>query len=184
MARIRTGLLGEIVGMSVDTLRTNKMRSALTVLGIVIGITSIVGMTSLIRGFDQTLRDSIRELGPNTIYVQKMGALSITAGKTQSADLGQLARASDPARAAYEAIRRARGHKPPVQEVRNEALGPGLVRVPDLTGFPVREALARGVELGVKPRIVGTGLLSRQEPPPGATLQKGETLVMVFEPAT
>jgi putative ABC transport system permease protein len=82
MAGIRAGLLGEIVGMSIDTLRTNKMRSALTVLGIVIGITSIVGMTSLIRGFDETLRDSIRELGPNTIYVQKMGALSFTAGKT------------------------------------------------------------------------------------------------------
>jgi putative ABC transport system permease protein len=82
MARIRTGLLGEIVGMSIDTLRTNKMRSALTVLGVVIGITSIVGMTSLIRGFDESLRDSIRELGPNTVYVQKMGALSFTAGKT------------------------------------------------------------------------------------------------------
>jgi putative ABC transport system permease protein len=82
MAGIRSGLLGEIVGMSMDTLRTNKMRSALTVLGVVIGITSIVGMTSLIRGFDETLRDSIRELGPNTIYVQKMGALSFTAGKT------------------------------------------------------------------------------------------------------
>jgi putative ABC transport system permease protein len=82
VAGIRAGLLGEIVGMSIDTLRTNKMRSALTVLGVVIGITSIVGMTSLIRGFDETLRDSIRELGPNTIYVQKMGALSFTAGKT------------------------------------------------------------------------------------------------------
>ena len=82
MTGIRAGLLGEIVAMSVDTLRTNKMRSALTVLGIVIGITSIVGMTSLIRGFDGALRDSIRELGPNTIYVQKMGALSFTAGKT------------------------------------------------------------------------------------------------------
>ena len=82
MAGMRAGLFGEVVGMSLDTLRTNKMRSALTVLGVVIGITSIVGMTSLIRGFDQTLRDSIRELGPNTIYVQKMGALSFTAGKT------------------------------------------------------------------------------------------------------
>ena len=82
MAGMRAGLLGEIVGMSVDTLRTNKMRSSLTVLGVVIGITSIVGMTSLIRGFDETLRDSIRELGPSTIYVQKMGALSFTAGKT------------------------------------------------------------------------------------------------------
>ena len=56
VATIRTGLLGEIVTMSIDTLRTSKMRSALTVLGVVIGITSIVGMTSLIRGFDNSLR--------------------------------------------------------------------------------------------------------------------------------
>jgi putative ABC transport system permease protein len=77
MARIRTGLLGEIVTMSWDTLRTSKMRSALTVLGVVIGITSIVGMTSLIRGFDNSLRESISQLGPNTIIVQKWGALSL-----------------------------------------------------------------------------------------------------------
>jgi putative ABC transport system permease protein len=82
MAGMRAGLFGEVVGMSFDTLRTNKMRSALTVLGVFIGITSIVGMTSLIRGFDQTLRDSIRELGPNTIYVQKFGALSFSSGRT------------------------------------------------------------------------------------------------------
>jgi putative ABC transport system permease protein len=68
--------------MSFDTLRASKMRSALTVLGIVIGITSIVGMTSLIRGFDQSLRDSIKELGPNTILVQKFSGLSILSGKS------------------------------------------------------------------------------------------------------
>jgi cell division protein FtsI (penicillin-binding protein 3) len=110
--------------------------------------------------------------------------MGVTTGNSEPANLGQLAHASDPARAAYEVIRRARGQKPPIQEVHKEALGPGLVRVPDLTGFPLREALQRSVELGVKPRIVGTGLLSRQEPPPGATLKKGEALVMVFEPAT
>ena len=54
------------------------MRSALTVLGVVIGITSIVGMTSLIRGFDNSLRDSISQLGPNTIMIQKWGALSLS----------------------------------------------------------------------------------------------------------
>ena len=79
---MRTGLLGEIVSMSWDTLRTSKMRSALTVLGVVIGITSIVGMTSLIRGFDNSLRDSISQLGPNTIMVQKWGALSFASGKS------------------------------------------------------------------------------------------------------
>jgi putative ABC transport system permease protein len=82
MATVRTGLLSEIVVMSLDTLRTSKMRSALTVLGVVIGITSIVGMTSLIRGFDESLRDSIRELGANVIFVQKFSGLSFASGKS------------------------------------------------------------------------------------------------------
>jgi putative ABC transport system permease protein len=68
--------------MSIDTLRTSKMRSALTVLGVVIGITSIVGMTSLIRGFDNSLREAISQLGPDTIMVQKWGALSFASGKS------------------------------------------------------------------------------------------------------
>ncbi len=79
---MRTGLFREIVGMAFDTLRTSKMRSALTVLGVVIGITSIVGMTSLIRGFDNSLRESISQLGPDTIMVQKWGALSFAAGRS------------------------------------------------------------------------------------------------------
>jgi cell division protein FtsI (penicillin-binding protein 3) len=111
--------------------------------------------------------------------------MGVTPKGTQPADVKQLVGASDPARAAYEVIRRAQGKKPPVQEVTEPtALGPGFVRVPDLTGFPVREAVRRGVELGVKPRVVGTGLLARQEPRPGAVLEKGEALVLVFEPAT
>ncbi len=82
MAGLRAGLFREIVGMAFDTLRTSKMRSALTVLGVVIGITSIVGMTSLIRGFDNSLRESISQLGPDTIMVQKWGALSFAAGRS------------------------------------------------------------------------------------------------------
>ena len=54
--------------MAFDTVRTNKMRSGLTVLGVVIGITSIVGMTALIRGFDESVRDMMRSIGPNTIF--------------------------------------------------------------------------------------------------------------------
>jgi putative ABC transport system permease protein len=73
-------LLGETAAMAFDTIRGNKMRSALTVLGVVIGVTSIVGMTSLIRGFDSSLRNSINSLGPDTIYVQRFGALSFSSG--------------------------------------------------------------------------------------------------------
>ena len=73
-------LLRETAEMAFDTLRSNKMRSALTVLGVVIGVTSIVGMTSLIRGFDTSLRNSINSLGPNTIFVQRFGGLSFASG--------------------------------------------------------------------------------------------------------
>ena len=77
---VNKGLIGEVWRMALDTLRGNKLRSALTVLGVVIGITSIVGMTSLIRGFDESLRDMIRALGPNTIFVAKFSAVSLTSG--------------------------------------------------------------------------------------------------------
>lgn len=73
-------LLRETADMAMGTLRGNKMRSALTVLGVVIGVTSIVGMTSLIRGFDLSLRASINELGPNTIMVARFSGVSMAAG--------------------------------------------------------------------------------------------------------
>lgn len=77
---IRLVLLSEVVAMAFDTVRSNKMRSALTVLGVVIGITSIVGMTAMIRGFDQSLRDMIGAIGPNTIFVQRFGVSSFASG--------------------------------------------------------------------------------------------------------
>ena len=73
---VRLALFWEVVAMAFDTVRTNKMRSGLTVLGVVIGITSIVGMTAMIRGFDQSLRDLISQSGPNIIYVQRFGISS------------------------------------------------------------------------------------------------------------
>lgn len=78
--RTRVSLLRETAAMALDTLWANKMRSVLTVLGVVIGITSIVGMTALIRGFDESLKDSIRSLGPKTIFVQRFGAVSFSSG--------------------------------------------------------------------------------------------------------
>jgi putative ABC transport system permease protein len=75
---IRLGLLREVIVMAIDTVGGHKMRSALTVLGVVIGITSIVGMTALIRGFDQSLREMIGALGPNTIFVQRFGFTSFS----------------------------------------------------------------------------------------------------------
>jgi putative ABC transport system permease protein len=80
MMPLRASLIGEVVAMALDTVRTNKMRSGLTILGVVIGITSIVGMTALIRGFDQSLRDMVRAIGPDTIFVQRFGVTSFING--------------------------------------------------------------------------------------------------------
>ncbi|HWP99321.1 MAG TPA: ABC transporter permease [Vicinamibacterales bacterium] len=73
--------MAEILAMAVDTLRANKLRSALTILGVVIGVTAIVAMTSLIRGFGDQMRQLIRQMGSETVYVAKMSAVSFAAGR-------------------------------------------------------------------------------------------------------
>jgi putative ABC transport system permease protein len=77
---VNRSLFGEVFRMALETIRGNKLRSSLTILGVVIGITSIVGMTSLIRGFDSSLRETIQTLGPDTIYLSKMSIVSFSAG--------------------------------------------------------------------------------------------------------
>ena len=77
----RSDMWREVFALALDSLRASKLRSALTILGVVIGVAAIVGMTSLIRGFDQSLRDSIRELGPNTIFVAKFSGISLSSGR-------------------------------------------------------------------------------------------------------
>jgi len=77
---IRVALVWEVVAMAFETIRTNKLRSGLTVLGVVIGITSIVGMTAMIRGFDQSLRELIRNIGPDTIFLQRFNVTNFANG--------------------------------------------------------------------------------------------------------
>ena len=66
--------------MAFDTLLANKMRSALTILGVVIGITSIVSMTRSSAASTRRCANSIRSLGPRTIFVQRFGAVSFSSG--------------------------------------------------------------------------------------------------------
>src|SRR3954469_21275194 len=77
---IRGSLVKEVIVMAFDTVRSNKMRSVLTVLGVVIGITSIVGMTAMIRAFARPLREMIRAIGPDTIFIQRFGITSFAGG--------------------------------------------------------------------------------------------------------
>src|SRR6201997_4869407 len=66
---IRKSEFGEIAQMATDTIRSNKLRSALTVLGIVIGVAVVIGVSSIGRGLDDNVRDLVASIGSNIIFV-------------------------------------------------------------------------------------------------------------------
>jgi len=66
---IRKDEFGEIVHMAADTIRSNKLRSALTVLGIVIGVAVVIGVSSIGRGLDENVRDLVASIGSNVMFV-------------------------------------------------------------------------------------------------------------------
>jgi putative ABC transport system permease protein len=65
---LRKDEFGEIVQMATDTIRGNKLRSSLTVLGIVIGVAMVIGVSSIGRGLDDNVRDMVSSIGSNVIF--------------------------------------------------------------------------------------------------------------------
>jgi putative ABC transport system permease protein len=55
--------------MALDTLRSNKLRSGLTVLGIVIGVTTVITISSIINGLNNRVADFASSLGTNVFWV-------------------------------------------------------------------------------------------------------------------
>jgi len=65
---IAKGELGEILKLAVDTIRGNKLRSSLTVLGIVIGVTVVIGISSIVRGLNDNVSQVISSIGSNVVF--------------------------------------------------------------------------------------------------------------------
>src|SRR5579863_6546950 len=57
--------------LALDTLRKNSLRSALTILGIVIGITTVITVTAVINGLNDNVLAGIRELGSDTVIAYR-----------------------------------------------------------------------------------------------------------------
>ena len=62
----------ELVKMSSQALVANRLRSLLALLGIVIGVGTVIGMVALINGFQRSFQTSIQSLGNHTIYIRRL----------------------------------------------------------------------------------------------------------------
>jgi putative ABC transport system permease protein len=63
--------LKESAVMAFATLRANKLRSLLTILGVTVGVVTILSMVSIIQGLDKSFAEQLESLGSNTIFVSK-----------------------------------------------------------------------------------------------------------------
>ncbi|HVF27934.1 MAG TPA: ABC transporter permease [Pyrinomonadaceae bacterium] len=61
----------ENLKMALQTLRTNKLRSVLTVIGVVIGVWTVMAIASIISGIDETVKKEIESFGTRSIFLSK-----------------------------------------------------------------------------------------------------------------
>jgi len=59
----------EGMAIAMDAIRANKLRSALTILGVVIGVTTVMAVASLVQGIRRQIFNAIEVAGPTTFYV-------------------------------------------------------------------------------------------------------------------
>ncbi|MGO1468669.1 MAG: ABC transporter permease [Tissierella sp.] len=68
-------MIKDSIKMSWDNIRSNKVRSFLTILGIVIGVASIISLITIVQGATDEITSQVSSLGANTITIQAPGTL-------------------------------------------------------------------------------------------------------------
>ncbi len=61
----------EGIRIALDSLMANKFRSFMTILGVLIGVASVIAMVAIIEGVDDSIKGSIERLGSNVIFISK-----------------------------------------------------------------------------------------------------------------
>ena len=74
---MRLQLFREIFVMALDSLRTHKLRSFLTILGIIIGVMTVIGMVSVIQGLNRSFMQQLESVGSDMIDIQKYAPVQI-----------------------------------------------------------------------------------------------------------
>ena len=77
--------LGEGVTIALDSVRSNKARAALTILGVAIGVMVVIAMASMITGINRAVTAEVESLGPKTFFVQRFfrGGIQIDDGSDE-----------------------------------------------------------------------------------------------------
>src|SRR4026209_1341632 len=70
--KTRHAFLNGIV-LAIQTIRSHKMRAFLTVLGVIIGTGTIIGVSAILTGFDASVSAALSSFGLNSIIVFKFG---------------------------------------------------------------------------------------------------------------
>ncbi|MCC6432252.1 MAG: ABC transporter permease [Gemmatimonadaceae bacterium] len=68
---IRANAFGENIRIALDALRVSKLRSSLTILGVVIGVATVMAMAAIVQGIRDQIVHTIEVAGPTTFYVMK-----------------------------------------------------------------------------------------------------------------
>lgn len=63
--------------MALDTLRTNKLRSGLTILGIVIGVMTVIAISSVINGLNGAVSGMVEAMGTNVLWVFRFPVIGV-----------------------------------------------------------------------------------------------------------
>lgn len=66
---------GELARVALASIRVHKLRSFLTLLGVIIGVTAIVGVAAVINGLDRYVQEKIILLSPDVFVVTKFGII-------------------------------------------------------------------------------------------------------------
>jgi putative ABC transport system permease protein len=68
--------LGETMRMALDTLRAHKLRSFLTLLGVILAVATLVAVMSVVEGLNRYISDRVANLGANVFLVDRFGIIT------------------------------------------------------------------------------------------------------------
>jgi len=80
---MRLQVIREVFGMAIDSLISHKLRSFLTMLGIIIGVMTVIGMVSVIQGLNRSFTRELQSVGSDMIQIMKYDATQMGRGNEE-----------------------------------------------------------------------------------------------------